>query len=81
MALEITIISVMGTAITGLVMVIAWMFVNQRNNSKPRTMNPGVVDLRTTKLGDMSAAWFEEKIDGLVTAMEELTRAVKGKLA
>lgn len=82
--MEPEIIAVMGTVIVALAAALGRVTFNNRNNNRPRDhghANPGVVDLSTTKLGDMSAAWYEEKHKELLNAVKDLTEAVKGKVA
>ena len=82
--MEPEIIAVLSTVIAALVAALGKMGLDQRNNRKPRDNhhnNPGVVDLRSTKLGDMSAAWYEEKHREILISLEKLTEAVKGETA
>jgi len=83
--MEPEIIAILGTVIAALVAALGKMGFDQRNNHKPRDNhhdNPGgVIDLRSTKLGDMSAAWYEDKHKEVLDALEKLTRAVRGEPA
>lgn len=79
--MEAEIIAAMGTIIVAMAAAIGKMLLDARHNNVPRDehqSNPGPVDLRTTKLGDMSAAWYEEKHKEILTALERLTEAIKG---
>ena len=80
--MEPEIIAVLGTIIAALVAALGKMGFDQRNN-KPKDNhhdNPGgVVDLRSTKLGDMSAAWYEDKHKEILVALDLLTKAVRGE--
>lgn len=83
--MEPEIIAILGTVIAALVAALGKMGFDQRHNSKPRdnhhSNNPGPVDLRTTKLGDMSAAWYEDKHKEILAALEDLVEAVRGEPA
>ena len=82
--MEPEIIAVLSTVIAALVAALGKMGLDQRNNHKPRDNhhgNPGVIDLRSTKLGDMSAAWYEDKHKEILTALDNLTKAVRGEPA
>ncbi len=79
--MEPEIIAAMGTIIVAMAAAIGKLLLDTRHNNVPRDnhqSNPGPVDLRTTKLGDMSAAWYEEKHKELLEALENLTATVKG---
>ena len=84
--MEPEIIAVLGTIVAALTAAIGKMGFDQRNNHKPKdnhySSNPGgVIDLSSTKLGDMSAGWYEEKHREILTALEKLTKAVRGEPA
>jgi len=80
--MEPEIIAILGTIIAALVAALGKMGFDQRNNHKPRDNhlgNPGVIDLRSTKLGDMSAGWYEDQHKEIMTALENLAKAVRGE--
>ena len=82
--MEPEIIAVLGTVIAALIAMLGKMGFDQHNNHKPRDNhhgNPGVVDLHNTKLGDMSAGWYEAKHKEILDALEKLTEAVRGEPA
>ncbi len=82
--MEPEIIAAMGTVIVAMAAAIGKLLLDTRHNNVPRDnhhSNPGPVDLTTTKLGDMSAAWYEEKHKEILKALKNLTEAVKGKPA
>ncbi|KKN20377.1 hypothetical protein LCGC14_0936260 [marine sediment metagenome] len=81
--MEPEIIAVLSTIIATLIALLGKMGFDQRNNHKPRNEhqgNPGgVVDLHNTKLGDMSAGWYEAKHKEILDALENLAKAVRGE--